>query len=56
MSYIGVLIICDFPSPVSLKRIILTISKTYSVFESDKLPSELGISDWMFHQVCVNEK
>ena len=33
---------------------IQAINQTYSIFESDKLHSELGILDWIFYQVCVN--
>lgn len=35
-----------------MNEIILTINQTYSIFESDKLHSELRISDWIFYQVC----
>ena len=38
-----------------MNEIILTINKTYSIFESDKLHSELKILDWIFYQVCVNK-
>ena len=37
-----------------MHEIILTINKTYSIFESDKLHSELRILDWIFYQVCSN--
>ena len=33
---------------------IQAINQTYSIFESDKLHSELRILDWIFYQVCVN--
>jgi hypothetical protein len=36
--------------------IIDTINKTYSIFEADKLHSELRILDWILYQVCINEK
>ncbi|MDW0157532.1 MAG: hypothetical protein QOK62_04620 [Nitrososphaeraceae archaeon] len=38
-----------------MNEIILTINKTYSIFESDKLHSELKILDWIFYQVCINK-
>lgn len=31
-----------------MNEIILTINKTYSIFESDKLHSELRILEWIF--------
>ena len=34
---------------------ILEINKTYSIFESDKLHSELRILNWIFYQVCSNK-
>ena len=39
-----------------MNQIILEINQTYSIFESDKLHSELRILDWILYQVCVNEK
>jgi hypothetical protein len=39
-----------------MNGIILTINQTYSIFEADKSHSELRILDWIFHQVCINEK
>jgi hypothetical protein len=38
-----------------MNEIILAINKNYSIFESDKLHSELRILDWIFYQVCKNE-
>ncbi|MDW0136142.1 MAG: hypothetical protein QOK70_00015 [Nitrososphaeraceae archaeon] len=38
-----------------MNEIILTINKTYSIFESDKLHSELRILDWIYYQVRVNK-
>ncbi len=35
-----------------MNEIILTINQTHSIFESDKLHSELRILDWIFYQVC----
>jgi hypothetical protein len=46
--------ICDnIESRVS--EIIMTINRTYSIIEADKLHSELRILDWIFYQVCSNE-
>jgi hypothetical protein len=39
-----------------MNEIILAINQTYSIFESDKLHSELRILEWIFYQVCVNKK
>ena len=39
-----------------MNEIILAINKTYSIFEADKLHSELQILDWILYQVCINEK
>ena len=39
-----------------MNEIILAINQTYSIFEADKLHSELRILDWILYQVCVNEK
>ena len=39
-----------------MNEIILAINKTYSIFEADKLHSELRILDWILYQVCINEK
>ncbi len=33
---------------------IQAINQTYSIFESDKLHSELRSLNWIFYQVCVN--
>jgi tRNA U54 and U55 pseudouridine synthase Pus10 len=38
-----------------MNKIILTINKTYSIIEADKLHSELRILDWILYQVCSNE-
>lgn len=35
-----------------VNKIILKINQTYTIFESDKLHSELRIVDWTFYQVC----
>jgi hypothetical protein len=36
-----------------MNEIILAINQTYSIFESDKLHSELRILEWIFYQVCI---
>jgi hypothetical protein len=38
-----------------MNKIILTINKTYSIIEADKLHSELRILDGILYQVCSNE-
>ena len=38
-----------------MNEITLAINKTYSIFESDKLHSELRILDWILYTVCRNE-
>jgi len=37
-----------------MNEIILTINRTYSITEADKLHTELRIWDWIFYQVCSN--
>jgi len=37
-----------------MNEIISAINKTNSIFESDKLHSELSILDWIFYQVCID--
>jgi hypothetical protein len=32
------------------------INQTHSIFDADRLHSELRILDWIFFQVCINEK
>jgi hypothetical protein len=39
-----------------MNEIILTINQTYSIFESDKLHSELRILDWIFYQDCISQQ
>jgi len=38
-----------------MKEVILEINRTDSIFESDKLHSELRIMDWILYQVRCNE-
>jgi hypothetical protein len=38
-----------------MNEIILTINRTHSIFEADKLHNEQRILDWIFYQVCSNE-
>ena len=38
-----------------MKEVILEIKRTDSLFESDKLHSELRIMDWILYQVRCNE-
>jgi hypothetical protein len=39
-----------------MNDVILKINQTHDIFESDKLHSELRILDWIFFQVCSNER
>ena len=39
-----------------MNNVVLTINKTHDIFEADKLHSELRILDWIFYQVCINDK
>lgn len=39
-----------------MNEIILTINKTYSIFDADKLHSELRILEWIFYQVCKDQQ
>jgi hypothetical protein len=43
----------DFVSKAN--KIILKTNRSYSIFETDILHSELTILDWILHQVCSNE-
>jgi len=38
-----------------MSDIIMAINRTYTIFEADKLHSELRILDWIFYQVCSND-
>ena len=38
-----------------MSETIQEINKTYSIFDADKLHTELRILDWVFYQVCSNE-
>jgi len=37
-----------------MNETIQEINKTDSIFDSDKMDSELRILDWIIYQVCVN--
>lgn len=39
-----------------MNETILKINKTYSIFQSDILHSELRILDWIFYQVCSKQE
>jgi hypothetical protein len=39
-----------------MNEIVLKINQTHIIFEADKLHSELSILEWIFYQVCINEK
>jgi hypothetical protein len=38
-----------------MSEIIMTINRTYSIIEADKLHSELRILEWIFYEVCSIE-
>jgi hypothetical protein len=46
--------ICDLIES-RMNETILSINQTHSIFDADKLHSELRILDWIFYQVCSNE-
>jgi hypothetical protein len=39
-----------------MSETIQEINKTHSIFDSDKLHSELRILDWIFYQVCMSRQ
>ena len=39
-----------------MSETIQEINKTHSIFDSDKLHSELRILDWIFYQVCKDRQ
>src|ERR1051325_11049206 len=45
--------ICDLIES-KMNEVILTINRTYSIAEADKLHTELRIWDWIFYRVCSN--
>ena len=51
----GAIPICDRIES-KMSDIILSINQTHSIFDADKLHSELRILDWIFYQVCTYEK
>jgi hypothetical protein len=46
--------ICDLIES-KINVIINKINQTHSIFDGDKLCSELRILDWILYQVCSNE-
>jgi hypothetical protein len=38
-----------------MSEIIMAINRTRTIFDADRLHSELRILDWIFFQVCRNE-
>ena len=38
-----------------MSDLILQINQTHSIYDADKLHTELRILDWIFFQVCSNE-
>lgn len=48
--------ICDLVES-KMKETIISINRTYSITEADRLHSELRILDWIFFKVCsINNK
>ena len=39
-----------------MNETIQETNKTYSIFDADKLQSELRILDWIFYEVCKDKK
>ena len=39
-----------------MNETIQEINKTDSIFDADKLHSELRILDWIFYQVCMSQQ
>ena len=39
-----------------MNETIQEINKTDSIFQADKLHSELRILDWIFYQICIDKK
>ena len=46
--------ICDVIES-KMSEITLSINQTHTIFEADKLHSELRILDWILYRVCSNE-
>jgi hypothetical protein len=39
-----------------MNETIQELNQTHSIFQSDKLNSELRILDWILYQVCINQQ
>jgi hypothetical protein len=39
-----------------MNETIQEINQRHSIFQSDKLHSELRILDWIFYHVCINQQ
>jgi hypothetical protein len=47
--------ICELME-LKMNNIILEINQTHDIIEADKLHSDLGIMDWLFYQVCMDQQ
>jgi len=47
--------ICELME-LKMNNIILEINQTHDIIEADKLHSDLGIMDWLFYQVCKDQR
>lgn len=47
--------ICDLVE-AKMKETIISINRTYSITEAERLHNELRILDWIFFKVCSNNK
>ncbi len=47
--------ICDLIES-RMNKFVLTINQTHDIFQADRLHSELRILEWIFYQVCSNER
>jgi len=39
-----------------MNNVVLTINQTHDIIEADKFHSELRILDWIFYEVCKDQK
>ncbi len=47
--------ICELME-LKMNNIILEINQTHDIIDADKLHSDLGIMDWLFYQVCMDQQ
>ena len=46
--------ICDLIDS-KMNEVTMTIKQTHTIFEADKLHSQLNILDWIFYVVCKSK-